>query len=84
MNPVDTDGRRETLARIIVNHNLDTQYREFGHAIAFFDCCETPGGSYQNLSENHKIHSAMVDQRHPKSYAAPSFVRQALFNPCDH
>jgi len=46
--------RRETLARIIVKHNLDEQYREFAHAIAFFDCCETPGCLYHNLYENHK------------------------------
>ena len=52
---IDTDGRRETLARIIVKHNLDTQYREFAHAVAFFDCCERPGGSYQNTYENNKF-----------------------------
>jgi hypothetical protein len=52
---IDKDGRRETLARIIVKHNLNDQYREFAHAVAFFDCCEFPGGSYQNTYENNKF-----------------------------
>ncbi len=52
---IDTDGRRETLARIIVKHNLNDQYRGFAHAVAFFDCCESPGCSYSNVYENNKF-----------------------------
>lgn len=52
---LDKDGRREAQARTIVKHGLNAQYQQFAHAIAFRDCCETPGRSYVGSYENNKF-----------------------------